>query len=59
MPQTASALIVSGALGRNTRKKTEKALDAADRLDLAAVTGRVSVAAAIAIVAAVVLALIG
>ena len=26
--------IVSGALGRNTRKKTEKALDAAERLDL-------------------------
>jgi hypothetical protein len=25
--------IVSGALGRNTRKKTEKALDAAERLD--------------------------
>jgi hypothetical protein len=30
--------IVSGALGRNTRKKTEKALDAAERLDLASVT---------------------
>ena len=29
--------IVSGALGRNTRKKTEKALDAAERLDLASV----------------------
>ena len=27
--------IVSGALGRNTRKKTEMALDAAERLDLA------------------------
>ena len=27
--------IVSGALGRDTRKKTEKALDAAERLDLA------------------------
>ena len=26
--------IVSGALGRNTRKKTEKALDAAERLDV-------------------------
>ena len=26
--------IVSGALGRNTRKKSEKALDAAERLDL-------------------------
>jgi len=32
--------IVSGALGRNTRKKTEKALDAAERLDVAAVVGR-------------------
>ncbi len=32
--------IVSGALGRNTRKKTEKALDTAERLDLAAVVGR-------------------
>ena len=31
--------VVSGALGRNTRKKSEKALDAAERLDLAAVTG--------------------
>jgi len=36
--------IVSGALGRNTRKKTEKALDAAERLDLLAVAGRVRVA---------------
>jgi hypothetical protein len=36
--------IVSGVLGRNTRTKTEKALDAAERLDLAAVTGRVAVA---------------
>ena len=35
--------IVSGALGRNTRKATEKALDAAERLDLAAVAGRVPV----------------
>jgi hypothetical protein len=33
--------IVSGALGRNTRKKTGKALDAAERLDLATVAGRV------------------
>ena len=32
--------IVSGALGRNTRKKTEKALDAAERLDLASVARR-------------------
>ena len=29
--------IVSGAFGRTTRKKTEKALDAAERLDLASV----------------------
>ena len=36
--------IVSGALGRNTRKKTEKALDSAERLDLAAVAGRVPIA---------------
>ena len=36
--------IVSGVLGRNTRKKTEKALDAAERLDLAAVAGRIPVA---------------
>lgn len=35
--------IVSGALGRSTRKKTEKALDAAERLDLLAVAGRVPV----------------
>jgi hypothetical protein len=37
--------IVSGALGRNTRKKTDKALDAAERLDLVAVAGRLPVAA--------------
>ena len=36
--------IVSGVLGRDTRRKTERALDAAERLDLAAVTGRVAVA---------------
>jgi hypothetical protein len=36
--------IVSGALGRNTRKKTDKALDAAERLDLAAVAARLPVA---------------
>ena len=36
--------IVSGALGRNTRKKTEKALDAAERLDLASVAERVPIA---------------
>lgn len=36
--------IVSGALGRNTRKKTDKALDAAERLDLAAVAARRPVA---------------
>ncbi len=29
--------VVSGALGRNTRKKSERALDAAERLDLASV----------------------
>jgi hypothetical protein len=32
--------IVSGALGRNTRGKTEKALDAAERLDLASLAAR-------------------
>jgi hypothetical protein len=31
--------VMSGALGRNTRSKTEKALDAAERLDVAAVAG--------------------
>jgi hypothetical protein len=31
--------VVSGALGRNTRSKTDKALDAAERLDVAAVAG--------------------
>ena len=36
--------IVSGALGRNTRKKTEKALDAAECLDLAPLTGRALIA---------------
>ena len=36
--------IVSGALGRNTRKKTERALDAAERLDLASVTRRTPIA---------------
>ena len=36
--------IVSGMLGRNTRKKSEKALDAAERLDLGAVTRRTPVA---------------
>jgi hypothetical protein len=34
--------IVSGVLGRNTRRKTDKALDAAERLDLTAVTGRIT-----------------
>jgi hypothetical protein len=37
--------VVSGALGRNTRKKTDKALDAAEHLDLAAVAGRLPVPA--------------
>lgn len=32
--------IVSGALGRNTRGKTDKALDAAERLDMAALASR-------------------
>jgi hypothetical protein len=32
--------IVSGALGRNTRGKTEKALDAAERLDIASIAAR-------------------
>ena len=36
--------IVSGALGRDTRRKTDKALDAAERLDLAAFVSRSSVA---------------
>ena len=36
--------IVSGALGRNTRGKTDKALDAAERLDMAAFASRSHVA---------------
>ena len=32
--------IVSGALGRNTRKNTEKALDAAERLDVSSLAAR-------------------
>ena len=36
--------IVSGALGRNTRGKTDKALDAAERLDMAALASRSPVA---------------
>jgi hypothetical protein len=32
--------IVSGAFGRNTRGKTEKALDAAERLDVVSFAGR-------------------
>ena len=36
--------IVSGALGRNTRGKTEKALDAAERLDVASLVARVPLA---------------
>ena len=32
--------IVSGAFGRNTRGKTEKALDAAERLDVSSLAGR-------------------
>jgi hypothetical protein len=34
--------IVSGAFGRNTRGKTERALDAAERLDLASIAARAS-----------------
>ena len=37
--------IVSGALGRNTRGKTEKALDAAERLDVASLAARAHVLA--------------
>jgi hypothetical protein len=36
--------IVSGALGRNTRGKTEKALDAAERLDVASLVGQAPMA---------------
>jgi hypothetical protein len=36
--------IVSGALGRNTRGKTDKALDAAERLDMEALAARSPVA---------------
>jgi hypothetical protein len=36
--------IVSGALGRNTRGKTDKALDAVERLDLAALRSRAPIA---------------
>ncbi len=36
--------IVSGALGRNTRGKTEKALDAAEHLDVASLVPRVPLA---------------
>ena len=33
--------IVSGAFGRNNRARTEKALDAAERLDVASIAGRI------------------
>ena len=36
--------IVSGALGRNTRGKTDKALDAAEHLDVATLAALSSVA---------------
>jgi hypothetical protein len=39
--------IVSGALGRDTRGKTDKALDAAERLDLAALAARSPLAASV------------
>jgi hypothetical protein len=42
LAQLARRWIVSGAFGRNTRRKTERALDAAERLDLASIAGRVS-----------------
>jgi hypothetical protein len=35
--------IVSGALDRNTPKRTDKALDAAERLDVAEVAGRLPI----------------
>ena len=41
--------IVSGALGRNTRGKTEKAFDAAERLDVAALAARARPAADLAV----------
>jgi hypothetical protein len=40
LARLARGWIVSGALGRNTRGKTDKALDAAERLDLAAFASR-------------------
>jgi hypothetical protein len=42
LAQLARRWIVSGAFGRNTRGKTERALDAAERLDLASIAARVS-----------------
>jgi hypothetical protein len=40
LAQLARRWIISGALGRNTRGKTEKALDAAERLDIASIVAR-------------------
>jgi hypothetical protein len=40
LAQLARRWIISGALGRNTREKTEKALDAAERLDIASIAAR-------------------
>jgi hypothetical protein len=40
LAQLARRWIISGALGRNTRGKTEKALDAAERLDIASISAR-------------------
>jgi hypothetical protein len=40
LAQLARRWIVSGAFGRNTRGKTERALDAAERLDLASIAAR-------------------
>ena len=44
LTQLVQRWIVSGALGRSTRGKTDKALDAADRLDIAAFASRSAVA---------------
>jgi hypothetical protein len=40
LARLARGWIVSGAMGRNTRGKTDKALDAAERLDIAAFASR-------------------
>ncbi len=40
LARVARRWVVSGAFGRNTRGKTEKALDAAERLDISSLAGR-------------------